>query len=75
MILTISQTSLGPIRNGTAQAHIFVEKDLSVLPPDRNDVDIAVAINVYGDGAIMMFITNMQNMLTPLSTATVDIFK
>lgn len=46
-----------------------------MLPPDRNDVDIAVAINVYGDGAIMMFITNMQNMLTPLSTATVDIFK
>ena len=46
-----------------------------MFPPDRNDVDIAVAINVYRDGAIMMFITNMQNMLTPLLTATVDIFK
>ena len=60
-ILSVSQTSLGPIYNDAAQAHSFIEKHRSVLRPDRND--IAIAINVCGDGAIMMFMSVYRTCL------------
>jgi hypothetical protein len=46
-----------------------------IRPPDRNDIDIAVAIDVYGNGAIMMFVAGVKNVLTPASTATIKIFE
>ena len=60
---------------GTRTVEIFIPEHFAVVPADRDNVQIAIAIEVYRKCTIVVFIAGVNHPLAPAAAAAIEIFK
>jgi hypothetical protein len=68
-------TARGALRPSRAALKVLVPYHPGVPPPDRNDIDIPVAIEIYRQSTVVMFVARMNHDWTPLAAASVQVLE